>query len=167
MTKKTDTTHVLAADAVLDYLLGGKATVTLLNTETEGRHTYRISAPGETAEERMASEIAFVSVLTGPENTRDYTYIGILVRATGEFKTTKGSKLPESDPRVAGFKWLCRQARLGTLGRFPHVEVRHHNRCGACGRKLTVPESIDTGLGPICAATLRVKWVRNDKRAAA
>lgn len=30
-------------------------------------------------------------------------------------------------------------------------EIRHAGRCGRCGRLLTVPESIETGLGPECS----------------
>lgn len=167
-------THRILSHAVLAFLLGGKALVTLLNRNTEGRFTYRIKAPGKTAEERRESEILFVHVLTGPENGEyapfengSYTYIGLIIRKTGQFVLTKGSKLPMSNPRVAGFDWLMRQARKGTLDRFPHVEVRHHNQCGACARTLTVPESIDTGLGPICAKRLGVKWLRDDQRDAA
>jgi len=159
--------HVLAAESVFDYITAGKATVTLLNLETEGRHTYRITAPGKTAEERREAEILFVNVLTGPENTSHYTYIGLIIRRTGEFKLTTGSRLPSSDVRFSGFAWLCRQARRGRLDRFPHVEVRHHNHCGACGRLLTVPESCDTGLGPVCAKALGVTWARNDSHKAA
>jgi hypothetical protein len=33
-------------------------------------------------------------------------------------------------------------------------EVYHEGRCGRCNRKLTVPESIETGLGPECASKL-------------
>ena len=147
--------------------------MTLLNRNTEGRFTYRIKAPGKTAADRRKASILFVSVLTGPENgefspfgSGSYTYIGVIVRRTGEFKLTKKSRLPMSNPRVAGFAWLMRQARRDSLDRFPHVEVRHHNECGACGRTLTVPESIDTGLGPVCAKRLRVDWARDDQRAA-
>jgi hypothetical protein len=31
------------------------------------------------------------------------------------------------------------------------LEVWHEGRCGRCGRRLTVPESIESGLGPECA----------------
>lgn len=31
------------------------------------------------------------------------------------------------------------------------LQVWHEGRCGRCGRKLTVPSSIETGLGPECA----------------
>lgn len=169
-----DNTHKLSTLAVLPFLLAGRALVTLLNRKTEGRFTYRIQAPGKTAEERRTAPILFVSVLTGPENGEfapfsngSYTYIGIIVRKTGAFKLTRKSRLSSSNPRVAGFAWLCRQARNGNLETFPHVEVRHHNECGACGRTLTVPESIDTGLGPICAKRLNVEWARTDQRNAA
>lgn len=168
-----DNGHKLSPLAVLPFLLAGRALVTLLNRNTEGRFTYRIQAPGKTAEERRTAPILFVNVLTGPENGEhapfeqgSYTYIGILIRRTGQFKLTKMSKLSPSNPRVAGFEWLARQARNGNLDSFPHVEVRHHNECGACGRTLTVPESIDTGLGPICASRLGTEWARVDQREA-
>ncbi len=162
----TDNTHKLATANVVDYLIAGRSVVTVLNTRTEGRHTYRITAPGKTAAERAKAEILFVSVLTGPENTSHYTYIGILVRRSGEFKLTAKSRFPRSDKRVAGFTWLMHQALRNRLDRFPHVEVRHHNHCGKCARLLTVPESIDTGLGKICATLLGVKWLREDQKAA-
>ena len=30
-------------------------------------------------------------------------------------------------------------------------DVHHEGKCGKCGRPLTVPESVKTGLGPICS----------------
>lgn len=163
-----DNGHKLSPQGVLPFLLAGRALATVLNRKTNGHFTYRIQAPGKFAEDRRTSPILFVSVLTGPENEEQgsYTYIGILIRRTGEFRLTAKSKLPPSDPRVAGFEWLARQARNGNLESFPHVEVRHHNLCGACGRTLTVPESIDTGLGPVCAQALGIEWARVDQRAA-
>lgn len=32
----------------------------------------------------------------------------------------------------------------------PSLEVWHEGRCGRCGRALTVPESIASGIGPVC-----------------
>lgn len=56
----------------------------------------------------------------------------------------------------------CKWVRVGdVLGKcwfgktagqdLPECEVWHEGRCGRCGRKLTVPESIETGIGPDCA----------------
>lgn len=143
-----NTTHKLSPEAVPTFLAAGKALLTLSNTKTGSHHTYKIQAPGKSNGEREAAPVLFVSVLTGPENTKCYSYIGILIRQSGEFRMTAKSKLPADDKRVMGFQWLTRSVRK--LGDFPHVECRHHNHCGRCGRVLTVPESIDTGLGPIC-----------------
>jgi hypothetical protein len=30
-------------------------------------------------------------------------------------------------------------------------KIHHEGRCGKCGRLLTVPESVETGIGPECA----------------
>jgi hypothetical protein len=146
------TTHKLSPEAVPTFLAAGKALLTLSNTKSGAHHTYKIQAPGKTAVAREQASVLFVSVLTGPENTTHYSYIGILIRQTGEFKLTAKSKLSAEDKRVAGFQWLTRSVRK--LGDFPHVECRHHNHCGKCGRTLTVPESIDSGIGPICNGRL-------------
>lgn len=138
-------THILASDAVLPYITAGKALVTVLNTKTGGRFTYRLTAPGKTAAERAAAEILFVSVLIGTDNDNHYKYIGILIRRSGQFRQTAKSKLPKNDQRVMGFSWLVRNVH--SLARFEHIEVRYHSRCGKCSKTLTVPNSIDTGLG--------------------
>ena len=36
--------------------------------------------------------------------------------------------------------------------------IKHVGRCGKCGRPLTTPASLDTGLGEICATELGVEW---------
>jgi hypothetical protein len=36
----------------------------------------------------------------------------------------------------------------------PELAVYHEGRCGACGRRLTTPESISSGLGPVCAGRI-------------
>lgn len=35
------------------------------------------------------------------------------------------------------------------------VSEKTHHKCGACGRKLTDPESQASGVGPICAGHMR------------
>jgi hypothetical protein len=63
------------------------------------------------------------------------------------------SDLDATDMRVRGFGWLWRRLTQGQD--LPDkVEVWHEGRCGKCSRRLTVPESIATGLGPVCASRL-------------
>jgi hypothetical protein len=141
----------LDSNAVYAYVAASKATITLQNTLTNKHYTYKITAPGKTPFDREESAILFVSLLTGPDNESSYTYIGVLDRSTGVFRTTAKSKLPITSVPVAGFAWLVRQLNAGTLEAHSNVKVFHHNHCGRCGRKLTHPESITTGLGPECS----------------
>jgi hypothetical protein len=146
-------THRLEATSVRPFMLAGKALLTVKNEKTNKHHTYKFTAPGRTAKEREQANLVFVHVLTGPENNTHYSYIGIMDRASGEFRTTAKSKLEGSDARVAGISWMSRN--LDRLAAFPHVEVLHHNFCGMCGKLLTTPESIKSGIGPVCDRRLR------------
>lgn len=141
-------------EAIVPFVLAGRALVTVHNEKTGKHYTYKITAPGRTSKERDEAEILFVNVLTGPDNTSSYTYAGILIRKTGEYRSTAKSKFQESAPSVAGLKWVLGMSARGRLNEFPHVAVMHHNHCGKCNRVLTEPESVATGIGPICAARM-------------
>lgn len=147
--------HAVAAASVVAFVEGGKATFTLVNARTGGRYTYRVARPDPKPGEREGSARGsgsamrfFVSVLDGPDNTRDYAYIGC-VYADGAFRHGRKSRLAPGAVAVLGFEWFWR--RRDRLAEYPHVEVHHMGTCGRCGRALTVPESITTGLGPVCA----------------
>ena len=52
---------------------------------------------------------------------------------------------------LPGLKRVRRSTQINQ-GRMPlTLTVFHDGKCGRCGRKLTVPESIQSGLGPVCA----------------
>lgn len=126
------------------YTFAGNATLTLSSLKTSARYTYKICAPRENA-----NGVRFVSLLTGPQNTNDFTYIGLLTEG-GEFKMTRASKLPAESTPIAAFGFFNRKVLVD--GQIPTtLEVRHEGCCGRCGRALTVPESIDRGIGPECA----------------
>ena len=118
------------------YILAGLATFTIRNPQTGTRFTYKVT---KTADERP---FYFVGCLSGPDNTVDYSYLGVLDH--GKFRLTAKSKAGLDAPSVQAFQWLTghwEDAR---------VEVWHEGRCGRCGKKLTVPESIESGIGPVC-----------------
>jgi hypothetical protein len=144
--------HAVAAASVVAFVEGGRATFTLVNARTGGRYTYRVERPDGG---RLSGPRFFVSVLDGPDNTRDYTYIGCVWPEIRDgdnalvFRHGRKSRLAADAVSVLGFEWFWpRRARLAG---FPHVKVYHMGSCGRCGRALTVPESIITGLGPVCA----------------
>ena len=94
----------------------------------------------------------FVSVLTGSDNLNDYTYLGIIkhsINGPAFFRTAK-SRISEDAPSFQAFVFFWRWVIIA--GELPaSLEVRHEGACGRCGRALTVPESIDLGIGPDCA----------------
>lgn len=135
------------ADA-MRALVAGNATLTLVSTATSVRYTYKVK---KAAERPGSPEAWFVSLLTGSNNERDYTYIGMLRREAGAlaFRTTANSKLNMDSVPAKALAWTV---RMLTADRLPEaLQVWHEGRCCRCGRKLTVPESVASGLGPDCA----------------
>ena len=147
-------THQLPNDRIQDFVLAGKALFTVLNTETEGRFTYKVTRAPEKDKDGTPyrASLWFVKVLTGSDNTSAYSFIGTFQRfGDGPvfFRHSRKSPISERAVSVQGAVWLA--ARL-TDGQYPaKMAVYHEGRCGRCGRVLTVPESIETGLGPSCA----------------
>jgi hypothetical protein len=132
--------------SIKDYALAGSATLTVVSRETGKRFTYRVRR----ARAREGNPIWFVSVMVGPDNERNYRYIGN-IRSDVTFDVGRKCWLPTSDPRVRGFAWLWQRIRIEDPTVLFKIEVWHEGRCGRCGRKLTVPESIESGFGPECS----------------
>jgi hypothetical protein len=139
------------------YALAGNAIVTLKSRKTEQHFTYKIQARRNDDGKRDAphASLFFVSVLRGPDNGNDYGYLGVMERKLEglTFRTTKKSCLSDAAPATQAFRFfhktvLCSHCLPGQL------EVRHEGSCGRCGRLLTVPESVDRGIGPECASKM-------------
>src|SRR5262252_6076133 len=132
------------------FTLAGKATLTLTSLKSGNRFTYKVKQA--TDQNDKPKDWWFVSVLSGPDNETSYTYIGSLgsnaADGTVTFRHTKGSKVTEDAPSFKGFRYFWDHVFNGKMP--PHMEVRHEGKCGRCGRKLTVPDSIDRGIGPEC-----------------
>jgi hypothetical protein len=143
---RTEACFTSAGNAV-DYMLGGKATLTLVSRRTQARFTYRIRVSKD-------GRRYYVSVLTGSDNTRDYTFIGTIfpqLPGTGEparFSLT--SSLTQDTPSVRAFSWSFKRLARGELPE--ELEAWHEGRCSRCNRMLTTPESIQKGMGPECAS---------------
>lgn len=133
----------LKKENLLKFILAGNATFTILNTETGGRFTYRIK---QKENEDGNKTPHFVSLLSGPDNESAFTYFGFIRENATFIYGGRKSRISREAPSVKAFEWFWRN-----LKNLRTVEVWHEGRCGACGRKLTVPESIESGLGPICA----------------
>ena len=134
---------LLAPGARKAYCLAGHAIFTARSLSTGQRFTYKVvkaDGPGE---------LWFVRLLSGPDNEGDYQYVGVVKRhwQAGhlEFALTGKSRAGREAPSVRAISWLVRNWEDA------RAEVWHEGSCGRCGRRLTVPESIASGIGPTCA----------------
>ncbi len=140
---------------IANYVRSGKAIGTLTNERTGGRFTFLFSMPKK--ERGKASAPVFFSVLTGSNNVEDYEFLGTMSpTATGYvYRPGKKSRISADAQSSKVADWFVRQINAGLVfagQELPSgVRFQHEGRCGRCGRKLTVPESIDIGLGPECA----------------
>jgi hypothetical protein len=168
--------HLLASGSdARTFALAGNAYFTLVSKATGKRFTYRVAkATPKPGKPVGPSDPYFVSVLTGPQNTKDYTFIGTIFPTNrvqvggGQFGPVYGnvpakepkyvhgkrSPIKADAPSALAFAWAWKKLAAGTLPE--SLEVWHEGRCGRCGRKLTVPESLAAGLGPECSQTVAV-----------
>jgi hypothetical protein len=132
------------------FLLAGKAIFTISNPSGE-RYTFMV----QRVEPKPGSPYPatyFGKVLTGRDNTSDYTYLGIVLDREGVLTLKATAKSQVAKP----FKVLEFVLRVLSGQRdLPEGYVlQHEGRCGRCGRTLTVPSSIESGIGPECATKL-------------
>ena len=126
-----------------DFVLAGRAVFTVSNAVGD-RYTFKV-----THKDGAKGSVWFVSLLTGPDNETDYTYMGILDAWSAEVVLTKASRYTRSSKAVKVLQWACKMVwseRSLPAG----YKIQHEGCCGRCGRALTVPESIESGFGPEC-----------------
>lgn len=136
---------------IRQFLTAGRAIFTIAGKSD--RYTFKITRKDPEVGSTYTQAAYFVSILTGPDNTQDYTYMGLLHVQDGAVRVTRKSTYRQDSKPVVALNWalgrIWRGQDLAPSGRFYHV-----GRCGRCGRALTVPSSIETGLGPECAGRL-------------
>ena len=136
---------------VLRMMLAGNSTLTFKNEESGSRMTFKVvkSKPNP----KFSKQVWFVKFMYGPDNNEDFTFIGTIFQ-NGEttFKHSLKSRFNQESKPVVTFSYLldhfARGIMPGKLG------IYHEGRCCRCGRKLTVPESILSGIGPECAGKM-------------
>ncbi|RKZ78523.1 MAG: hypothetical protein DRQ35_05840 [Gammaproteobacteria bacterium] len=115
--------------------------ITVENTVRGTHRTFRIKT--QKADANFAPGERILSLLTGADNTSSYTQIAFVkedgrVFLWGRFKTEQHQSL---------VRVLQEPDHYRSLGCVYHYE----GRCRVCNRLLTTPESIRSGIGPVCA----------------
>jgi len=135
------------------FFTGGNATFTVQNPSGE-YYTFKIKQPNPNKSLRFRGQAKdtipfFANLLTGPDNENSFTYLGMVNPDTGDVKLTRASRYNETSEPVAVLRWALSKA-FGDKQIPDGYQIRHEGKCGCCGRTLTVPESLDRGIGPEC-----------------
>lgn len=151
---------------MLKYILAGKSTFTIQSTKyTPAKHyTYKFikSTAKKALDSPVKSHCYKVYYLYGPDNTKNFKFFALFYSDSYTLIfNPKGGQLSISThgPR----KFLESFFNLLLLGlNTEHLTMKSTlpstchfyttNRCAACGRLLTTPESVELGYGPHCYA---------------
>lgn len=139
----TNEMKLLPQETVPTFAQAGNALFTVVSKKTGTRFTFRVRAP----KDAQGSTPLFVQVLTGSNNDADYTFLGTIFDGA-KFVHGKKSKLTPDAPSAKAFAWFWTAVQAKQL---TSMDVYHHGRCCKCGRTLTVPSSVLSGVGPECA----------------
>lgn len=143
----------LPAILAVNFMTAGNATFTMVSKKTGKRFTFRLRRPKDQAAGSSRRPI-FVSVLNGSDNTNDYAFLGTIWEDGEKFTYRPSPKSPVSSvaPSQAAAQWLAKS--LNYPDNLAQADIYHAGKCGRCNRQLTVPSSIQSGIGPECATKL-------------
>ena len=122
------------------FILAGKAIFTVTSKKSGVRFTFKVRQVNE-------NQPHFVSLLSGPDNTSSYTFLGTIFNKQNYFHGRK-SRIGSDAPSALAFNWVWNHRNDKDFA--DKVEVHHEGKCCRCGRALTVPRSIELGIGPEC-----------------
>ncbi len=122
-----------------DFFKAGHATFTVTNPA--GRHyTYIIKRP-------KGKDVFFASLTNARE---DYIYLGVYNPDQARVIPTRNTGVPVESETFTVLNWAIRTVTQGAELK-PGYAIQHVGKCCACGRPLTHPESIESGMGPECS----------------
>lgn len=132
------------------FTLGGNATFTVEGKSK--RFTFKVEVC------RDKPELWFVKVLTG---SQDWSYLGTIRQfpdgVTHAYKHGAKSRISETATSALTAKYVFRSLfGTGYQATFNKYDFYHEGTCGRCGRPLTDPESIQSGIGPVCRGKMGI-----------
>ena len=132
-----------------EFIKAGKAVFTVSNNKGE-HYTFKVCK----VKTGYLTQY-FVKLRTG----EDYTYMGMMKSNPSPTFIhpyaipTKASKMKADSKPFMVFNWaICVIFNSKELP--AGYAIQHEGKCGKCGRPLTNPQSIETGLGPVCSGKL-------------
>lgn len=129
----------------LDFMTAGRATFTIQSNKTQAYFTYTLKRLKNKGEYSSDGSAYFCSVQSGGKDV----YAGLVTERETIYKFVRGKKgtMEADEPRIAG---LLKVLNLLAQNKTIPAKIYHTGICGRCGRRLSTPDSLKTGLGPEC-----------------
>jgi hypothetical protein len=149
--------RLVGEESIRRFIEAGNATITVVSKKSRTRFTFRFSRPSEedarARNQHFAVRPIWVSLLNGSDNESNYAFMGTIFPTRSMFEVVRSAKsrVGTDAPSWTAMQWFVESLYRRPQRLFDLAEVWHEGRCGRCGRKLTVPESVMTGFGPDCA----------------
>jgi len=118
------------------YAEGCHGSITARSLATGNHYTFKFR--------RSRSAGLLAMVLTDKDQ---WLNLGVVDFPRRVLRLTPKSKFSDASQSYLALRWLIKLAEFNP----GVVEVMHDGRCGRCGRPLTHPDSIQAGIGPVCA----------------
>jgi len=149
---------VTNTEDIKNFIFAGKAIFTIESQVTGVWYTYKL------VKAKKNENLFFVNVLRGPDNESSYTYVGLVIKEGTDLKftLTKNSKYKFDAPCVVAFSFFFKNIVKNYI--HPQMNFYHMGICGRCGKILTVPSSIELGLGPYCAKRSEEEEINLDRK---
>ena len=119
---------------------------TLHNTERNTHLTFKARRPkGWTVNSPV-----LIDLMVGKDNESDFGFIGS-VSPRGFYKASPKSKVDADRKTVANRTLVWLLTKLNNGVELPEaLEIKGASKCCRCARKLTNPDSVSDGMGPVC-----------------
>jgi len=151
--------------------LAGRAVLTFRNVDAGTHFTVKIKQARDKRDRKIKLDHFHVSISLLGDKTQGMRYTGMLFPKEN-FRIWIARNVQSNEKLAIVFRWLVNAIRNPqilrgvvdqTTGRkVKVVHLFHENNCCHCGMPLTHPESIYTGIGPVCMKHLQNQFSNTD-----
>lgn len=125
-----------------NFIFAGRSIFTLENQTTGNYITFKVKQMKK--EGKPIAHMYVIECKALGDRSYGFELLGFLNMQAKEFRRRK-------NPDFVGTKtWIWLLQNLESLERFETLSIYHEGKCCKCGMPLTVPESIESGIGPEC-----------------
>lgn len=130
---------------IYDYCMGGHGVVTL-ESPSGVHHTYYYKRPNNL--DVFPDDTRFVYAVHTVNGISKHFYLGMI--EGDHFRLTRNSRFDCYADIVKGAFYIDKMMHNQSLVDSTPMNLYHEGMCCVCGRKLTSPNSIKSGVGPKC-----------------